>query len=52
MFIMDFKTKFKTMKHRKNAVGNFEKRGLSWNGTLDLYYIIVYVKHDTFNMKQ
>ena len=43
---------FDKTKHRDNEVGNFGKRGLSWNDDLVLYYVRVYVEHDVYDMRQ
>ena len=38
VFVMEFRIKFETMKHRDNAVGDFGNRGQSWHGALIFYY--------------
>ena len=50
--IMDFKIKFETMKHRKNVVGDFGNKGLSWHGTLVFHSVWVCVEPYVYYINQ
>ena len=51
MFV-EFKMNFDTTKHRYNSVENFEKRGLSWHGSLVFYSVQVYFEPDLYETRQ
>ena len=48
--VMDFNTKYKTMRHNENAVENFGRRGISWHCALVFYSVWVYVEPYIYEM--